>query len=58
VKYYHLTVGAQGQMKLAKMAKKSSTYDITQKTCIPQQKLFFECKLQDLPCLLTLRPGP
>jgi len=28
-KYYHLMVGAQGQVKLAKVAKKSSTYDIT-----------------------------
>jgi len=38
VKYYHLTVGAQGQ---AKWAKKSSTYDVTHKKRIPQAKNFF-----------------
>jgi len=38
VKYYHLTVGAQGQ---AKWAKKSSTYDVTHKKRIPQAKKFF-----------------
>jgi len=27
VKYYHLMVGAQGQVKWAKVAWKSSTYD-------------------------------
>jgi len=48
-------VGAQGQVKLSKVAKKSSAYDIT---CNPQAKFFFECKLQDLLHLLTLRPGP
>ena len=30
-KYYHLTVGAQGQAKWAKVAWKSSTYDVTHK---------------------------
>jgi len=49
VKYYHLTVGAQGQVKLVKVAKKSSTYDVTHKKPItPNQKIFFECKLQDV----------
>jgi len=28
----------------------------SQKAC-PQPKIFFECKLQDLPHLLTLQPG-
>jgi len=52
-------VGAQGQVKLAKAAKKSSTYDVThQKPAPPKQKIFFECRLQDLPSLLTLQPGP
>jgi len=51
-------VGAQGQVKLAKVAKKSSTYDVTHKKPVPPTKNFFECKLQDLPHLLTLQPGP
>ena len=51
--------GAQGQVKLAKVANKSSTYDVTHKKPAPPTKKFFvECKLQDLPRLLTLRPGP
>ena len=51
-------VGAQVQVKLAKVAKKSSTYDITnQKPASPKQKKFFECILQDLLRLLTLRLG-
>jgi len=59
VKYYHLMVGAQGQTKWAKAAKKSFTYDVThKKTCTPNPKFFFECTIQDLPHLLTLRPGP
>jgi len=59
VKYYHLTVGAQGQVKLAKVVKRSSTYDVThKKPAPPNKKIFFECKLQDLLCLLTFRPGP
>ena len=34
-------VGAQGQVKLAKMAKKFSTYDVThQKKRIPNKKFF------------------
>ena len=38
---------------------KSSTYDIThKKPAPPNQKFFFECKLQDLLRLLTLQPGP
>jgi len=41
-KYYHLTVGAQGQAKWAKVAKKSSTSDVTQKkkNAPPKQKFF------------------
>jgi len=51
-KYYHLTVGAQGQVKVAK---KSSTYDVNHKNPhSPTKKFFLECKLQDLPHLLTL----
>jgi len=35
-------VGAQGQVKLAKVAKKSSTYDVTdKKPATPKQKNFF-----------------
>ena len=35
-------VGAQGQAKWAKVAKKSSTYDVThKKTCTPQAKNVF-----------------
>jgi len=42
VKYYHLTVGAQGQVKLAKVDKKSSTYDVTdKKPASPKQKKIF-----------------
>jgi len=49
-------VGAQGQVKVAK---KSSTYDVTdKKTVTPKQKIFLECKVQDLLRLLMLRPGP
>jgi len=40
-KYYHLTVGAQGQAKWAKVAYKSSTYDVThKKPAPPRQKNF------------------
>ena len=49
-------VGAQEQVKVAK---KSSIYDTThKKPAPPNQKFCFECKLQDLLCVLTLRPGP
>jgi len=34
-------VGAQGQVKLAKVAKKSSTYDITHKKNAPPSKKIF-----------------
>jgi len=48
-------VWAQGQVKLAKVAKKSSTYDVThKKSASPTQKNVFHCKLQDLPNLLSL----
>jgi len=41
-KYYHLTVGAQGQVKWAKVVKKSSTYDVTNKNLLsPTKKIFF-----------------
>jgi len=41
------------------VAKQSSTYDVThKKTVSTKQKIFFECRLEDLPRLLTLRPGP
>ena len=47
-------VGAQGQAKWAKVAKKTSTYDVTHKNRIPQAKnFFFKCRLEDLPCLET-----
>ena len=29
----------------------------SQKNCTPKQKIFFDCRLEDLPCLLTLQPG-
>jgi len=55
VKYYHLTVGAQGQAKVA------STYDVThKKPAPPKQKNFFRVqtrRLEDLPRLLSLSPG-
>jgi len=42
VKYYHQTVGTQGQVKWAKVAYKSSTYDVThRKPATPRQKIFF-----------------
>ena len=34
-------VGAQGQAKWAKVAKKSSTYDVTHKKTAPPSKNFF-----------------
>jgi len=40
-KYYHLTVGAQGQVKLAKVDKTSSTYDVTHKKPAPPNQKFF-----------------
>ena len=50
VKYYRLTVGAQGQAKWAKVAWKFSTYDVThkKKPHHPPKKLFFDCKLHGL----------
>ena len=57
-KYYHLTIGVQGQAKWAKVAQKSSTYDITRnKPASPKQTIFFKCRLEDLPHLLRLIPG-
>jgi len=47
-KYYHLTVGAQGQAKWAKVAKKSSTYDVTHKKPPPQAKNFFRVQTKGL----------
>jgi len=47
-------VGAQGQAKWAKVAKKSSTYDVTQKKKhTPKQEIFFECNLLDWPIRLS-----
>jgi len=34
-------VGAQGQVKLAKVAKKPSTYDVTHKQSMPPPKKIF-----------------
>jgi len=35
-------IGAQGQVKFAKVAKKSSFYDVThKKSATPNQKIFF-----------------
>ena len=49
-KYYHLTVGAQGQAKWAKVAYESSTYVVTDKKTHPQAKnFFFKCNLLDWP---------
>ena len=49
-------VGAQGQAKWAMVAKKSSTYDVTQKkNRNPQGKNFFRVQTRRL---LMLRPGP
>jgi len=31
---------------------------LTKKTQPPSKKFFFECRLEDLPCLLTLQPCP
>jgi len=43
-----------GYVRLAKVAYKSSTYDVTHKKPQPPSKnFFFECKLQDLPSLLS-----
>ena len=48
-------VGAQGQAKWAKVAKKSSTYDIThKKTALPRQKIFFRVQSTRLADLFEL----
>jgi len=40
-------------------AQMSSTYDVThKKPATPKQKIFFECRLEDLLRLLTFQPGP
>jgi len=57
VKYYHLMVGAQGQVKLAKVAKKSSTYDVTHKKAQPPIKKFYLSADNKTCRILTLRPG-
>jgi len=38
MKYYHLTIGAQSQANWAKVAKKSSTYDVTHKKSAPHKQ--------------------
>jgi len=43
---------AQDQVKWAKVAKKSSTYDVTHKKFAAPN--FFHCKLQDLLSLLSI----
>ena len=51
-------VGAQGQEKWAKVALKDLyLWRQSQKIRNPNQKFFFECKLQDLPRLLRLLLG-
>jgi len=53
-----MTVGTHGQVKWAKVAKKSSAYYVTHKKLAPPtKKIFLRVQLQDLPRLLTLRPG-
>jgi len=43
-------VSTQGQVKLAKVAKKSSTYDVThKKTASPKQKVFCRVQTTRLP---------
>jgi len=55
VKYYHLTVGAQGQGGLKVLYLRCHS----QKTRTPLAKFFiFECRLEDLLRLLTFQPGP
>jgi len=45
-KYYHLSVWAQGQVKWAKLAQTSSTYDVThKKTAPPNHKNFLFKKI-------------
>jgi len=52
-------LGAQGQLKLVNVAKKSSTYDVThKKPSPPKKKICFKCILEDLLHLLTLRLDP
>jgi len=47
-------VGAQSQTKWAKVAKKSSAYDVTHKKLHPSsKKYFFECNLLDWPIRLS-----
>ena len=47
-------VGTQGQAKWAKVAQKSSTYDVThKKTAPPSKNFFFECNLLDWPIRLS-----
>jgi len=41
VKYYHLTVWTQGQVKWANVAWKSSTYNVTNKKSAPANQIFF-----------------
>jgi len=42
-------VGAQGHVKWTKVVKKSSTYDVThKKSALPKQKIFLECRLENL----------
>ena len=49
MKYYHLTVGVQDQVKWAKVAQKSSTYDVTHKKTAPaKQKNFYRVKTRIL----------
>ena len=58
MKYYHLAVWAQGQVKLAKVAQKSSTYDVThKKNASPQPKNFFRVQTTRLAESFELLSG-
>ena len=48
-----------GPGKVGQGGQKPSTYNVThKKPALPKQNFFFECRLEDLLRLLTLRPGP
>ena len=54
-KYFRLAVGPRSGTSSQKWPKTYITYDVTHKKTKPKtNKIFFHCRLQDLPSLLTL----
>jgi len=57
-KHFGLAVGPKARQLEPKWPQNYFTYDVSHKKSAPHnQKIFFKCRLEDLPRLLRLLPG-